>query len=82
MDETVKRYSAEISRKYYEAVPETMENSGDIFIGVPQASRRVLWRKGRPEISEVEIIVHFNGGHEKLKLRHWYGTLSVSDPLI
>ena len=42
MDETVKRYSDEISRNVYEAVPGSMENSGDIVIGVPQTSRRVF----------------------------------------
>ena len=64
MDETVKRYSDEISRNVYEAVPGSMENSGDIVIGVPQTSRLVFWREGLLEICEVKRIVHFHGGHE------------------
>ena len=68
MDETVKRYSTEISRSLYEAVPGSMENSGDIAIGVPQASRRVIWKVGCREISEVENIVHFHGGHEQVAI--------------
>ena len=63
MDETVKRHSAEISRIVYKDVQGSMENYGDIVIGVPQAPRRVIWGEGRPEISEVESIVHFHGGH-------------------
>ena len=68
MDDTIKRYSAEIRQTVYESVLGSIENSGDIFICVPQASRRVLWIEWRPEISEVEIIVKFHGGHEQIAI--------------
>ena len=68
MDETVKRYSTEISRNVYEYVPGSMENSGDVVIGVPQASRRILWREGRPEVYKVGSIVNFHGRHEQVAI--------------
>ena len=71
--------STEMFMKLYQEV----WNLPDIFcIGVPQASRRVLRPEGRPEISEVESILHFHGGYEQIAIYELVSYFARVGPLI